>query len=404
MGQFARLLPEFGWDVTVLTAKHDGVDSNAVEALEGRATIVHTWSPSTAIKRGAPVPRRGIRGLTRNALRSTARFALFPDREIFWAPGAIAAGTKLLHDVGHDVVFATYGPASDLVVGSALAHKLRLPLVVDFRDLWATSPVSLFTTPLHRLAARRLEQRVVRESTRLVAVAPQMAADLATSHGVAPDRAIAITNGYDPDDVERVHDNRGTNAPFRLMYCGSIHSDYDLDPFWRAIKTLAARGVISPQTFRIEFVGNLAVSDLRALGVDVFVDTKPFVAHAKVFDELARADALLVVETPGYYAQYGYAAKVFDYILTGKPVVGLVETGSNTARLLGDAGVGYCAELSDEAGITAALERVLALKGAAPRRVDCDAAPFAAFNRRNLVARLATTLNDVVRTEPRGHW
>jgi glycosyltransferase involved in cell wall biosynthesis len=404
MGQFARLLPDHGWDVTVLTAKHEGADASALAALEGRATIVETWSPASAVvKRGAPTPKRGLRGLARRMLRTAAMSVLFPDREVLWVPGAIAAGKRVIAKTPHDVVFATHGPASDLVVGRELARAAKLPLVVDFRDLWSMLPMPIFTTPLHRAAARRLERRVVRDASRVVAVAPKMAEDLANVHGIAADRAISITNGFDPDDAARAKDAR-LGGPFRLMYSGSVHAHYNLNPFWRAINTLAARGAITPETFRVEFVGNLATSDLRSFGVDAFVDTGPYVAHAKVFDELARADALLVVETPGYYAQYGYAAKVFDYILTGKPVVAMVERGGNTARLLGEAGVGYCAEPGDEAGVIAALERVLELKGAPPRRVDCDAAPFAAFNRRHLVARLATALDDVVRSEPRGHW
>ncbi len=404
MGQFARLLPDHGWDVTVLTAKHDGVDSTALAELDGRARIIETWSPASAVvKRGAPTPKRGVRSWARKTLRTAAMSVLFPDREVLWVPGAIAAGKRALAETPHDIMLATHGPASDLVVGRALARFAKLPLVVDFRDLWSTLPMPIFTTPLHRAAARRLERRVVRDASYVIAVAPKMAEDLASVHGIATDRAISITNGFDPDDAKRARDAR-TGGPFRLMYAGSVHAHYDLDPFWRAIKTLAARHAITPETFRVEFIGNLAVSDLRSLGVDAFVDTKPFVAHDAVFDELARADALLVVETPGYYARYGYAAKVFDYILTGKPVVALVERGGNTARLLGEAGVGYCAEPGDEAGVIAALERVLALKGAPPRRVDCDAAPFAAVNRRHLVARLAAVLDEVVQSEPRGHW
>jgi glycosyltransferase involved in cell wall biosynthesis len=401
MGQFARLLPELGWDVTVLTSKQDGIDSDARAALNGRVAIVETWSPDV-VKRGAPVAKRGARGWARRVARTAALSIVFPDRQLFWVPGAIAAGKQALAETPHDVVFATHGPASDLVVGRQLASAMKLPLVVDFRDLWSTLPMPIFTTPLHRAAARQLERRIVRDATRVVAVAPKMAEDLADVHGIARERAISITNGFDPADAARVSDNR--SGPFRLMYAGSVHAHYDLDPFWRAIAALAKRGAITPETFRIEFVGNLAASDPRAHGVDAFVDTKPYVAHSKVFDELARADALLVVETPGYYARYGYAAKVFDYILTGKPVVALVEDGGNTARLLADAGVGYCADPGDRAAVGAAIERVLALAGAAPRRVDCDAAPFAAFNRRHLAARLAAVLDDVADSEPRGHW
>jgi glycosyltransferase involved in cell wall biosynthesis len=331
---------------------------------------------------------------------------LFPDREIFWAPGAIAHGRRVLAATPHDVVLATHGPASNLVVGSALASAAKLPLVVDFRDLWSTLPMSnAFVSPLHRAAAHRLEGAIVRAASRVVAVAPNMATELASTHGVSGERALSITNGFDPDDLARVHDARADGRrPFRLMYLGTVNANYNLEPFWRAVKRLAEARRITPETLRIEFVGNLAVADVRAYGVDAFIDTKPFVAHSKVFDELARADALLMVETPGYYAHYSYAAKVFDYLVTGKPVLALVEAGGNTARLLGDAGVDHVADPTDAGVIAGVLETLLRLKGARPRVVRSLDPPFAAFDRRNLVRTLAAMLDDVAINEPHGSW
>ena len=252
--------------------------------------------------------------------------------------------------------------------------------------------------------SRRLEHSVVSKASRLIAVAPRMAEDLADAHAFERDRAVSITNGFDPSDVARVRDSRATTGPFRLMYVGSVHAHYNLDPLWTAVRELAAAGTITPETFRIEFVGNLSMNDVRAHGVEPYVETAPFVPHNTVFEILGRADALLVVETPGYYAQYGYAAKVFDYVLTGKPVVALVEAGGNTSRLLEAAGVGYCAEPDDAAGTRRAIEHVLALRGAAPRTIDHDAAPLRDFNRVHLVEKLASVLDDVVTTEPRGRW
>jgi hypothetical protein len=185
------------------------------------------------------------------------------------------------------------------------------------------------------------------------------------------------------------------------MYSGTVHVHYNLEPLWLALRALAREGAITPETFRVEFVGNLAMSDVRAHGLEPFVESKPLVPHDQVFAELARADALLVVETAGYYARYGYAAKVFDYVLTGKPVVGLVDVGSNTEQLLRAAGVGYCVPPEDASGLEAVLRSVLALKGATPRPVDAESLPLREFNRRHLVAKLAAVLDDVVDHDPR---
>ena len=406
MGQFARLLPECGWDVTVLTARHgNGTDRAALAALDGKAKIIDAWSPASAVSvRGKPTPRQGLRGKARRWLRTATMSVVFPDREVFWVPGAIARGRAELRETRHDLVLATHGPASDLIVGRALAKQFRIPLVVDFRDLWSTLTIPFFPTPAHRAAARVLERSIVRDASRIVAVSPPMAADLASAHGVEAERAVAITNGFDPEDIERVRDSRDGDRPFRLMYVGSVHAHYNLDGFWRVIKALADEGRITPKSFRIEFIGNVSLNDVKHHGVEGFVEAKPFVPHEQVFDNLARADALLVVETPGYYARYGYAAKVFDYVLTGKPVLALVEGGGNTARLLDQAGVGYLANPTNEAEMRRSVEAVLALKGVTPATADAERPPLRDFNRRYLVEKLARVFDDVVTTEPRGRW
>lgn len=407
MGQFARLLPEFGWDVTVLTGRageNNALDRDAADAVARRARVVQAWSPANRVwKRGQPVAKHGVRGLLRKVMRGAAVSVVFPDREVFWVPAAIRAGRRAMSEAPHDVVLATYGPASNLLVGRALARAFRLPLVVDFRDLWSTLPMAVFPTRLHRAAAHRLEHDLVSDASRLLAVAPAMAADLAATHGLEPARAISITNGFDPADVSRVQDHR-ERGPFRLVYTGTVHVHYDLEPLWRALRVLADSGEIRPDTFRIEFVGNLDANEVIRHGLQDFVEISGFVPHDKVFDALARADALLVVETPGYYARYGYAAKVFDYVLTGKPVVGLVDIGGNTETLLRRMGVGHCVQPDDADGLARVLRDVIAHKGAAPRQIDPDAPPLREFNRRHLVGTLAAVLDDVVTTEPKGRW
>jgi len=407
MGQFARLLPEFGWDVTVLTGQapaNVALDRVAEDAIAQRARIVRAWSPANKVaKRGAPVAKTGLGGLVRKVARTAVVSVLFPDREILWVPSAVRAGRRAIREHHHDVVLATYGPASDLLVGRALAANASLPLVVDFRDLWSTLPMPVFATPMHRAAAHRIEQSIVRKASRLLAVAPAMARDLARTHGIADEDAISITNGFDPADSGRVHDARAA-GPYRLMYTGTVHVHYDLDPFWRALRSLSDARVITPDTFRVEFVGNLSPDEPQRHGVEAFVDRSSFVAHDKVFDALARADALLVVETPGYYARYGYAAKVFDYVLTGKPVVGLVDIGGNTETLLREAGVGHCVDPKDSQGLERVLRELVARGRQAATLVDIDVPPLRDFNRRHLVARLASVLDEVVDSEPRGRW
>ncbi|MCC7108045.1 MAG: glycosyltransferase [Deltaproteobacteria bacterium] len=401
LGQFARYLPRFGWSPTVLTSEVPAsaqVDTAALRALDPCVQILRAPDPLQAVApRGATHVGTGAKGALRGALKAVARWSLFPDRQLPWVPGAMVAGHKALRARRHDVVFASYGPASNLIVGAALADEFALPLVVDFRDLWSDLPRPVFASPAHRQMASWLERRIVRRASRVTAVSEGMAKHLERRHagddGSAAGKFVAIPNGYDPDDVARAIDGRGGEPrPFNLLDTGSSHEHYDLGPFWRALRELRDAGRISAESFRVSFVGAMPVDDARSYGVSELVEVHPFVPHAEVFNHLARADAMLMLETPGYYRQMGSAVKVFDYLLTGKPVLALIEEGGPSARLLNAAGTGYIADPRNADQIGEVLGNLLGEKGLPPRAVVLSRSPIAEYDRVALTRALAVVL------------
>jgi glycosyltransferase involved in cell wall biosynthesis len=400
VGQFARYLPEFGWAVTVVTGTAGepgtGKNGHASLPLPREVELVRAWFPERALgRRGAQDVRTGFAGASRAALRQLSRWVAFPDRQLVWIPGAVRKAVAAARRAPHDAVFASYPPASSLLAGALAAQATGLPLVVDFRDLWSEYPGPSFASPMHRRSAAYLEHLVCARAARIVGVTPSMADHLARAHGRASAEVCPITNGFDPDDVARVHDARSAgNRAFRLVYTGSVNPYHDLGPLWGALRSLLADGSISQDTFRVEFVGNLSPRDVDDAGVGDVVEMRPFVPHHEVFEALAQADALLVIETPGYYKEFSYAAKVFDYALTGKPVLALVERASHTARLLDQLGVGIPAAVDDASSIREGLLRAYAQKGRPPRPVRVDEPPLQAFNRRWLTSQLARVLDE----------
>jgi glycosyltransferase involved in cell wall biosynthesis len=399
--QFCKYLPEFGWAPTVLTGPAtaaEAVDDGALRELPGCVAVVRAPCPlAERGSRGLPNPRAGLAGFVRRAARAACRLALLPDRQVLWKSGAVRAGLEASRREPHDAILATFGPGSNLLVGQRLAELTGLPLVVEFRDLWADLPHPVFATPLHRRLAERMERRAVAAARRVVAVSERMAGHLAARHGRRPEEVVAIANGFDPADLARVRDARegqGPDRPFRLCYAGSVYGQYDLGPFLDVLGELARQGAVSSENLRVEFVGNFPPEEVARRGLAGLVECRPHVPHAAVFDAFARADALLVIEAPGYWAEFSYAAKVFDYLLPGKPVLALVEAGGNSARLLEAAGLGRIAHPADRAAIRGALLDVLRLKGAPPKKMDIAAPPLADFDRRRLSQRLAGVLDE----------
>lgn len=400
--QLCTYLPEFDWLPTVLTAevqRADAVDTEAIDGLPRSVRVVRARCPlAGAGPRGAVNPGSGLRWAAREGMRWVSRMAFVPDRQVLWEPFAMHIGHQALREVRYDAVVATHGPGTDLVVGRRLAKKHGLPLVVDFRDLWGDLPTADFPTRLHRRHAERLERACAGEARKIVAVSVRMADHLARRYHRLGDDVVSIPNGFDPADALRVNDTREAGQrPFRLCYVGSVYGAYDFSGFFDAMATLVQEGRATASTLRVHFVGNLSSEMPKRYGLSELFEIEPHVPHGRVFDVLNRADAHLVVENPSYWSEFGYPAKVFDYLLTGKPVLGLVEPGGNCGRLITEAGVGVIARPDDRDGIVRALLSLLARKGELPKRIDVEQPPLVAHNRRHLARRLADVLDSASR-------
>ncbi len=395
LGQFARYLPEFGWSVGAITGEADGPSEAGLDEVVIRPA--RSFQPA-GFRRGRVQATSGARAVSEGWLKKAARWLVYPDRQVLWVPGAIRAGIAEARRTKYDVVFASYPPASSLIAAYRIARVAGLPLVVEFRDLWGTSPLPIFASSAHRRLSLSIERRILRSAAAVIGVAPGMAHHLAQAHGLPLEQTVSITNGFDPETVALVHDRRDSNDPVsRLMYAGSVHQHYDFEPVWEAIASLHQQGVVSERNFRLIVLGNLDPAITKRPGLEGLVEIRPMVSHREVFAHFAEADALLMIEREGYYKDYGYAAKVFDYVLTGKPVLALVEADSNSERLLLSAGVGVIARPNDAPSVERRLRELLGRHPIPVEPVAIDEAPLAAFDRRNLTAKLAAVLERAAR-------
>lgn len=401
MGRFAKYLPEFGWDVTVVTGPAaDAVDVVAAQELPPEVRVVRVRAPvANMVGRHTAPASWGTEKWLWQVLRTGAHLALFPDRQVFWALAAAREAVALHREDPHDALLASYPPASSLLAGLLVEQRTGLPLVADFRDLWTDLPGQAFPSPLHALAARRLQERVIRRATTVIGVTPQMAQTLTERHPRGAEAAAVVPNGFDPAHLALVGDSRELSAPdrpFTLLYAGSLTAHYNLEAFWKALQTLLRNGSVSPDRLQVQFMANLSPKDPAHWGVEDLVQILPMRPHRDVFAAMNEADAMMLVERPGYYPRYTIAVKAFDYMLTGKPVLALTESPGHTADLLCEAGVGFCADPRNTVAIQEAIERLLRTKGSAPRPVRIGEAPFARHDRRALAGRLAGLLGEII--------
>ncbi len=413
--KFARYLPEFGWDVSVLQAENPSVpllDPSLLDELPSETVIVkaRTFEPSYAAKQAvakgegdASDSRAPSR--FRSALKAVATLALQPDAQILWLPLALRHGRALLRRLPHDAILATAPTYTNLLVGALLARRAGLPLISDFRDEWDLSSAYWENAPKAKAALaiqRRMQQFVLRRSAAIVATTQASTARIAaraTEAGAAP-RATCIYNGWDAGDLRDAARTMPALPPhpdrFRLVYAGTLWNLTSVAPVADAVELLARDAPALLQRLELVAVGRKTPDQLAHLGriarAGAAVENLDYCPHPVALATMRSADAVLLLlsDLPG--AERVAPAKVFEYLAVRRPILAVLPEGE-IARLVRDADPDSHRLPGDVAGIAEWLRGRLERR-ASPTPVG-DATAIARFERRALTGELAALLDEL---------
>ena len=220
-------------------------------------------------------------------------------------------------------------PRPDLIIGSSphlfaalaalrMARRLRVPFVLEVRDLWPESIVAAGGRrgpAYHALGS--LAKYLYARADRVIILARGTGDHLA-SFGVNPTRMVYVPNGADAMPAPAIAPRPA--APFTLVYAGAHGPANGLDT------VLDAAAVLRDHPIRILLVGDgpskpaLAMRAAReALPNVEFRDPVPKTAMPAL---LASADAGLMVLRDAPLFAFGVSPnKLFDYLAAGLPVV-----------------------------------------------------------------------------------
>jgi glycosyltransferase involved in cell wall biosynthesis len=425
--KFVKYLPEQGWQphvLTVLERYHPDLDPDRLRDVHG-ARIVRTtrWpGPRAALLgvRGALLTALGRRrslaareerdarmtfaakqqvasGWSAAARRTLLSLCWVPDEEVGWLPVAVARGLAICRRERIDCILTTSPPQTGHLVGLWLKRLTGLRWVADFRDPWARGsgkPRFVRSALSDRLDAR-LERAVVRRADRVVLVNDASRDEFVSAYpGEPAAKFVRIWNGFDGDDF----DASGVVAReprFTIAHVGTLYRNRSARQFLTAVARLLHEGRIGRSDLQVRFVGYITdghqVDGLVAeLGLSDVVTVVDPVSHREALRWMRRADLLVLF---GQREPYQIAAKTFEYLAAGPPVLAIAGDGP-AADLIRKADGWVCAD--DAAVIQDAIEQGYLRYRARPREAGSDAPwrrpEVQLFERRALTAQLAGVL------------
>lgn len=326
----------------------------------------------------------------------------FPDPQCHWLKPALAAAKAWPRAAVPEVVYATGGPWTSLLVGQALASYWQVPFVADYRDPWSNNPYVSFRSELLNAKARKLETSVLQSADRIVANTPELQAQLAKDYPALAHKLVTITNGYDPESFSTTPQHHGIDKDahgkgLEICHFGTVYGKRSPKVLLQTLLELQEAGRVSAERLRCRFVGAWDVDDAECERVAKQLEhagmlrREPAIPYQACLQQMQAADVLLVMQPDSPLQIPG---KIYEYVATRRPLL-LIGGEGATANLvqrhrLGLASPNRPAEL-----------RTLLLDVAEGRRSlsTPDPEQVARFNYTQLTAQLAATLDDASRAK-----
>jgi hypothetical protein len=363
---FARHLPEFGWDPTVLSTdpKHYQwkIDPESERLLPEGLKVIRTPAFPAKLARKFGIGDIGLRSLWHH-----------------WRTLAHLCREKKV-----DLVFIPVPPYFPMVLGRLAHFWFGVPYIIDYIDPWVTDyywSVPRSQRPpkwvLSDFLSRKLERFSIRRVAHIIGVSKGTTDGVVARYSWLGDtNATEIPYGGEEVATEYVKANPRANK-FFTPNDGLLHISYvgrggpDMLPALRSVFAAVQAGLErSPQIFnrlRMHFIGTAYAPNAegqysflplaREMGLQDIVEEYP--ARVPYFDALQilfDSHALFVVgsEEPHYTA-----SKIFPYILSRRMVLAVFHETSSVVQILRETKAGEVVTFSQQDPVSQKAEEIL---------------------------------------------
>jgi hypothetical protein len=418
----ARYLPDEGIRLDVLTTRNPssvGVDPSLLRDISDRVNIHRTitldlpFGIKKRLKRlitGSKPPDSQADSTTKtgkpNFLKRVLQDLLLPDPQITWLPVLTRAARRIVRQRKIDLVLITVPPFSSVLLVERLRKEFPcLAIVVDFRDEWLSTTFDLvsflFTrSERARSVARNAEVSAVTNATAVVAVTEAARREIRARYPQEPDSKFhLIPNGFDatrlgpPASLPELR----PDGKIVVTHIGTVYASTEPTTLVEAVQSLPPE---VKSRFILRFIGHIEEPRFREalLQLGEMVELKGFLQQREALAAMNTTDYVLLIN----HDPLNVGGKFYDYVGGGKPILGCLNPGGDTRRLLEEMRAGWWAGNHDVEGIRQLFIDAAARGGSLSREFQPDVKMIAQFERKVLAQRYAALLHSIAGKQREG--
>jgi hypothetical protein len=301
-----------------------------------------------------------------------------------WIRPAVEAVVDLCTRKRCDVIWATTGPVSSLVVAMQASQRTGIPYVVDFRDAWTITANEFADRrpPWAKRADRRLMYQILAGARATVFLYNSVAECYWRAYpgALTAAKVHLIPNGY--EGALHEFEEIPKSEVCTILHAGTL-SSYRYETLLDALSLFKKLAPVQIRQLRLLFVGEVAETLAKAAAVRELSDivtTRGPTSYREISQLQQNAHALLILgrgeAMKGHELFAG--AKLFGYLKAGRPIIGVLPR-DETRNILSRVGVSTVADAEAIAEIIAVFQRVLyawstgTLAALVPDRTACAA-------------------------------
>ncbi len=327
-----RYLPEYGYDVIVLTVK-DILYPHYDDSL------LKNNDKKNIYRCGSFDPARilylmGKRKLEQSGYPSMSRRLpfYFPDLKRGWTYFAKRKLKALIQSNNFSAVITTAPPPSVNLLGLEVKKISQIPWVADLRDYWFSLPIEkIYPDGPQKNYSLRLKNQIQKQADQIISVNH----DIKKYYG----RGEVIMNGADQSVMEQWQKSSGiATEKLTIGLLGTFNYLVPVEPLFEAVRKIIDSNKILETKIQIIHAGFTGsefdnLIDKYALGKVVI--KKGYLERSRAIEVLLPCDILYIGVNK--FDQYNILpGRVFDYLVSAKPVLGVVPENSDIASLLNE--------------------------------------------------------------------
>ncbi|TDP59294.1 glycosyltransferase family 4 protein [Flavobacterium dankookense] len=255
-----------------------------------------------------------------------------PDARFLWVKPSVKYLKKYIEENQIDTIVTSGPPHSLHLIGLQLKKELNVKWFADFRDPWTTIGYhkALKLSSSAEKKHKELEKEVLTTADTIIVTSKTTKTEF---QAITSQPIEVITNGYDVEKVTK----QPLDEKFTLAHIGSFLSERNPRILWKALRELIKENPDFKKDFQLKLIGAVSqevLDTITEFRLNDYVLNLGYVSHQEAVEHQRKSQVLLLIEINSNDTKSIIPGKLFEYMVSERPIIALGPEGSDFAEII----------------------------------------------------------------------